>query len=280
MIKNQIIKLKTADNFPLVTEIRFNESGNELKPLIIFSHGFKGFKDWGGFPYAMSKFAELGFAAVSFNFSHNGTSEEDAENFSRLDLFAENTFSRELDELGLVINYFYDNHERYNIDRNKIYLLGHSRGGGISILKASEDNRIKKLVTLASVSDFNRYSESHRKKWKEAGYFEVENLRTKQIMRLNYTLLEDLEKNSERLDIRKAVSNLKIPFLIIHGREDISVPYSEALEIYENSDKHLTELFPITNTGHTLGTVHSFKGTTEAFEKVIKKTSEFLLKDK
>ena len=42
------------------------------------------------------------------------------------------------------------------IDINNIILIGHSRGGAIAILKASEDARIKKLITWAAVCDLNR----------------------------------------------------------------------------------------------------------------------------
>lgn len=251
------------------------ESDKSL-PLIIFSHGFKGFKDWGGFPYMMKKFALYDFAASSFNFTHNGVSKESPEEFTRLDLFAENTFTKELDDLKSVIDYFYVNAGEYNIDKKRIALAGHSRGGGTTIIKAAEDKRIKCIVTLASVSDFNRYSEEHKRKWKEAGYFEVINSRTNQMMRMNVSLLEDLEKNHARLDILNAVKKLNKPALIIHGKEDMSVKPEEAHMLYKYSNREITELFIIPNTGHTFGTEHPFKGTTPAFEKVIERSIGFL----
>lgn len=59
--------------------------GKGIKPLVIFCHGFKGFKDWGGFPYMMEKMAGEGFAALSFNFTYNGVTETNPTQFSRLD---------------------------------------------------------------------------------------------------------------------------------------------------------------------------------------------------
>jgi len=44
-------------------------------PVVIYSHGFLGFKDWGFIPYVADKFAKAGFVFVRFNFSHNGISE-------------------------------------------------------------------------------------------------------------------------------------------------------------------------------------------------------------
>jgi dienelactone hydrolase len=254
----------------------FNPKSAEPMPLVIFCHGFKGFKDWGGFPYLMNKLAEAGFFAVSFNFSCNGVSKKNPLDFTRLDLFAENTFSKELEDLRLVINYFFDNASGYNIDKNKIALIGHSRGGGTAILQTAEDKRIKALLTLAAVSHFGRYGKEHKKRWKEKGYFEIENTRTKQMMKLNISLLEDIEKNKDKLNIIKAASNIDIPWLIIHGKEDLSVKYNEAEELFEKTNKKKAELLLIENTGHTFGTVHPFEGTTKAFEIVIGQVTGFL----
>jgi acetyl esterase/lipase len=247
--------------------------------LIIFCHGFKGFKDWGGFPYMMEKIADSGVFCASFNFTFNGTDKTNPTEFTRLDLFAQNTFTKELDDLETVIEYFYSNSGKYNIDKEKIGIIGHSRGGGISIIKAGENKKVKCLITLASVSDFNRYSEEHKKKWREKGYFEVLNTRTNQVMRLNSALLDDIEHNKARLDILKAVNNLNIPFLIVHGKEDLSVRLNEAEAIYNNSNKSLAELFTVENTGHTFGVVQPFAGTAPAFETVIGKIKEFLKKN-
>ncbi len=284
MIKNKInkvslkIKNKTGDD--LITDFRFPESGAEKLPLVILCHGFKGFKDWGCFPYMMERIAEEGNFAVSFNFSYNGTGENDVDqsDFTRLDLFAENTFSRELDDLGSIIDYLFENKEKYNYDTGNITLTGHSRGGGIAILKTAEDKRISKLVVLSSVCNFDRYSDTLKKKWKEVGYFEVINSRTNQMMRLNYTLIEDLIKNKERLDIQKAISEITVPVMIIHGAQDITVDYSNAEDLYSRSDKEKTKLFLIENTGHTFGAVQPFEGTTKALEVVLTLIEDFLSK--
>jgi len=247
--------------------------------LIIFAHGFKGFKNWGGFPYFLQKMAEKGYFTAGFNFSYNGVEKSNPMEFTRLDLFAENTISKELSDLKSVIDFFYSNSGKYKINREKITLIGHSRGGGVSIIRTSEDSRIKTLITLASISGFDRYSAEHKRKWKEKGFFEVLNSRTNQMMRLNSALLEDIERNRDRFDILKAVSKINIPFLIIHGKEDQSVKYSEAEEIFRHSNKATTELFAVEHTGHTFGVVHPFSGTTKAFETVIDKIISFLDKN-
>jgi len=247
-----------------------------LLPCIVFAHGFKGFKDWGGFPYMLEKLADAGYVAVSFNFSHNGVAADQPMDFTRLDLFAENTHSKELTDLHTIIDYIYSNAESYNIDKNRIALIGHSRGGAAVIIGASDDDRIKALVTLASVGDVNRYTPDQIKRWREKGYIEIPNTRTNQMMRMNSEFLDDIEQNSDRLNIEKAFSRLKIPALIVHGKEDLAVKYTDAEKLYAASDKSKTELYIIENTGHTFGIEHPFKGTTKAFDTVIEKMKEFL----
>ena len=80
----------------------------------------------------------------------------------------------------------------------------------------------------------------------------------------------------KRLNIIKAVKKIRKPFLIIHGKEDLSVKVNEAYDLFENSDKQYSELYLIDNTGHTFGIEHPFKGTTNAFEKVIEKMIDFI----
>ncbi len=285
VISKVSLKIKNIHGDNLNTDLRFNADGKKL-PLVIFCHGFKGFKDWGCFPYMMDKLAAEDNFCVSFNFSFNGTGdkEEEQSEFTRLDLFAENTFSRELDDLGSVIDYLFDYADEYNYNTDDLTLIGHSRGGGAAILKTAEDKRVKKLITLSSVNNFDRYTDSLKKKWKEFGYLEVLNSRTNQMMRQNYTLIEDLEKNFVRLDIQKAISMTDVPLLIIHGMQDLSVDYSNAEDLYarhiENNEslKQKTELILIENTGHTFGAVHPFEGTTKALEEVITFILDFLKK--
>lgn len=68
-------------------------------PVLFICHGFKGFKDWGFFPVLAEKLAEAGFVTVTFNFSMNGIG-EDLENFTELEKFSLNTFSREQEDLA------------------------------------------------------------------------------------------------------------------------------------------------------------------------------------
>ena len=131
------------------------------------------------------------------------------------------------------------------------------------------------MVTLASIAKFDRYTGEQKKRWREKGYIEIPNTRTNQMMRMNAELLNDIEENSGRLNILNAAAGLKKPYLIIHGKEDLAVKYTDAENIYSSSDPSLTELNIIENTGHTFGVEHPFKGSTKAFDEAIKLTTEF-----
>lgn len=156
-------------------------------------------------------------------------------------------------------------------------LIGHSRGGAISILSAANNKNVNGVALWASVSNIDRYSKRQKEEWRKKGLFKVLNTRTKQVMNLGIELLDDIEKNSEgSLNIENAVKNLDCPLLISHGDQDLSVRINDAEEIYSWADKSKTEFFKLFCTGHTFGIVHPFSGTTEKFELLLEKTSDFL----
>ena len=250
----------------------------ETAPCLIFVHGFKGFKDWGFWPYSGNYFADKGFFVLTFNFSHNGIGEKLTE-FTELDKFANNTFSLELEELNEVIDAYLNNF--FGAKSNKrIGIVGHSRGGGDSVIVSSKRKEISAVVIWASVVNFNRYSERQAKEWRKNGFFEVLNTRTNQMMRLNVSLLEDIERNkTDLLNLEKAVKNLNKPLLIVHGEQDLSVPIKEGEQIYNWSNKEITEFYKIEATGHTFDITHPFGGSNPKFDLVIEKTLNFFNKN-
>jgi pimeloyl-ACP methyl ester carboxylesterase len=265
------IKIKNKNGGIINIDFRYSKDTDKCLPLLLFCHGFKGFKDWGGFPYMLDKIANENIFVVSFNFSLNGVdnSKVNPVDFERLDNFAINTFSKELDDLGCIINFLENEKDKYNYNFDSLIIAGHSRGGGVAILKTAEDKRIKKLITLASVAEFNRYGEETKRMWRERGFIEALNTRTKQKMRMNVSLLEDLENNYSRLNIKEAMKKVEVPTLIIHGTEDLAVEKSEAETLYDLSQKDKTKLVILEKTGHTFGAVHPFAGTTPHLENVI-----------
>ncbi|WP_111683294.1 alpha/beta hydrolase family protein [Winogradskyella tangerina] len=220
---------------PILIDTFYSET-KAKQPLVIFCHGYKGFKDWGAWNVMAKQISEAGYCFVKFNFSHNGGTMQDPIDFPDLEAFGHNNYTKELDDLADVIDWathkFNDNP---NIETDRITLIGHSRGGGIVIVKASEDSRITKLITLASVSDFGKRTATsgELESWKKDGVKYVLNGRTKQQMPHYYQFYEDFKANEERLHIASAEKRLQLPHLIIHGDNDPSVKIDEGKALHQ-----------------------------------------------
>ncbi|GJQ64474.1 MAG: hypothetical protein SCALA702_35270 [Melioribacteraceae bacterium] len=266
--------LHTQDNEIIDVTVHFTDL-TDFGKIIVFVHGFKGFKDWGFGPYLAEYFSKQGFFVLTFNFSLNGI-ESGTQDFTEIDKFARNTISREVEELNFVIAHL-KNGDFGEISNNpSIGLLGHSRGGGVSILAAAQNEDVNAVATWAAVSDFDRYSDRQKKQWHDIGYFEVKNSRTGQVMRMNESYLEDIEKHAkEKLGVLKAVANLKKPLFLAHGEQDLAVPAAECETIFNNADKDIAEKMIIPSTGHTFDIKHPFEGSNAKFDSLLNKTSEF-----
>jgi len=256
-MKSEII-INGANNRPILIDITHNES-KAPQPVILYAHGFNGFKDWGNFDLIAQQFLNAGFTFVKFNFSHNGTDPEHPQDFTDLEAFAENNYTRELEDLNLVLNWIMldENPFAGHTQTNNIGLIGHSMGGGISIIKASEDSRIKALATWASISQcktpWGNWPEDEMKDWKDSNVAYYYNGRTKQQMPMHYQLFEDYQNNKNRLDILKAASKINVPFLICHGSEDTSVGVDSAYEIHKANKNSELLIVP---SDHVFGRKH------------------------
>ena len=271
MNKDFILKT-TKDEVLRITAYGVENLGSSA--CLIFVHGFKGFKDWGFGPFAGEYFGKNGYFVLTFNFSHNGVGGELTE-FVELEKFADNTFSLEIGELSELISAYLSGFFG-NTENKKIGLLGHSRGGAISLLTAAIIKEVSAVAVWASVASFDRYAERQKEKWRKTGVFEVFNTRTKQKMKLNLSLLKDLEDNKDGLlNVEKAVRILNRPLLIVHGEQDISVPIKDAEKLFDWSDKKLTMLHRIPAAGHTFGIKHPFEGSNPKFDELLQVTEKF-----
>ena len=241
--------------------------------LIVFVHGFMGFKDWGAWSLMQNYFTEKGFGFCKYNATHNGGTIENGIDFPDEQAFGENTYSKELNDLILVLDWLETKIEvPYYLN-----LIGHSRGGGIVLLASNEDKRIQKTVTLAAICDIaSRFPIGEALiDWKKSGVRYVANSRTKQNLPNYYSFYEDFKANEERLNIQKACESIAVPVLVIHGDQDTSVPISEGEQI---ANWLKTELITIPATDHVFGATHPWNKDTlpEKLEEVCEIIFDFL----
>lgn len=271
MIRNEQFSLIGALGKPLNGDLTYDEN-NTNTPLVIFVHGFKGFKDWGAHHLAARYFVQNGYRYLKFNLSHSGVIPEKPNDVTDLESFASNTFSKELLDIDIIIN-----HSITYLGVDHVYLIGHSRGGGLSILQAANNPHVKGLITWSSIADFSSlWKKEQEAEWRATGKIEVVNARTKEKMPLNATLLDDFEENSEELNIIAAAKRVNIPWLIVQGDDDINVPF-ETAEKLANANLE-SRLVKVKGANHVYGAVHPFPGETlpqQLFE-VCEKSLKFL----
>lgn len=261
---------------PITLDITCTKNGKE-KPILVFCHGFKGFKDWGHFNLIAETFAQNDFVFVKLNFSYNGTTPEQQTDFADLEAFGNNNFSIEMNDLGLILDYFEKNAVSFEGNHQQIYLMGHSRGGGVAILKANEDKRVKKLVTWASVKDANDFfAAQDLEKWKNEGVLCTFNSRTKQNMPLYFQLFENYMTHKERLGIPDASAHITIPWLILHGGNDTSVPYTAGQHLHRWNPG--SKWILIENADHTFGGKHPWAASDlpDDTKMAVQETIQFL----
>jgi dienelactone hydrolase len=257
---------------PILIDVR-SAGRSSSRPAVVVTHGFKGFKDWGMFPHLAERLARAGFTAVTLNLSGSGV--DDAGEFSLPERFGHNTFSAELQDLGQVIDSLMAGALGVPAP-SSLGLVGHSRGGGIAVLQAAEDSRVRALVTWAAISGVERWTAEQRNAWRNAGRTEIKNARTGQILALYTDVLDDIEQHTESLDIPAAATRIRIPWLIVHGTADESVPFSEAEVLKTASRRKQTRLLPIEGGGHTFGATHPWRTATPELDTVFDATLDWL----
>lgn len=233
------------------------------RPAVVICHGFKGFMEWGFFPHLGHLLAERGIVAVRFNLSGAGQRPGE-DRVSDPAAFRANTHSRELTDLLAVLAATGTEIAPGRVDTARIGLFGHSRGGGNVILAAAREpwrDRVRALVTWASLADFDRYSPAEKEAWRRDGELPVVNARTGQQLALGLGLLEDLETHRDELDILAAAARRTAPWLIVHGGKDTSVPATDGERLAARATG-TTGRLQISEADHTFGSRHPFAGPT------------------
>jgi len=191
----------------------FYTSNSEL--IVIMSHGFTGDKsEWGRFNKIAKMLNDSGYNVLTFDFSGCGESEDDTL-----------TVKKQVDDLKSAIRFV--KLKGYK----KIGLFGHSLGGLISLKCFTRE--VVTMVLFAPVTDKikcawdKKYSEEQLKELNEKGYItKIRNKGVRKKILIDKQMLED----RENINQDKLLKDVKCPILIIHGKEDESVPPTDSVE--------------------------------------------------
>lgn len=248
----------TGHGRPFAADATYRPSARP-QPVVVFVHGFKGFKDWGHFGLLARFFAERGFVFVKLNLSHNGVVVGGTGDLEDLKAFGQNNFSLELDDLGQLLDALHTPGATplspAQLDLGRVYLVGHSRGGALVLLKAAEDPRVRAVAAWAAVANLHpRWPADVLAQWQREGVLYVPNLRTGQQLPMYYQIAENYFAHRARLDLPQLMPGLRQPVLLIHGDQDETVPLTAAHEL--QAGQPAAELLVVPGTGHMFGGAH------------------------
>jgi pimeloyl-ACP methyl ester carboxylesterase len=246
------------------------------RPTVVICHGFKGFMEWGFFPYLAHLLAERGFVAVRFNLSGTGMRPGD-DLVTDPEAFRDNTYSRELADLLAILEATGETIAPGRVDRRRLGLFGHSRGGGGALLASALSpwrESVRALVTWAAISDVDRFTPEQKEEWRRQGELPAVNARTGQRLALGLGLLADVEERRAELDLLAAAGTRRAPWLIVHGSEDESVPIAEAHRLAERAAGE-KELLVVPGASHTFGSRHPFAGPTPQLTAALNATQRW-----
>ncbi len=188
-------------------------------PIVVLGHGVTGNKDRPFIAALSAALAREGFGALRFSFAGNGDSEG---------RFEEATISKEVDDLGAVLN---------ALEGPPLCYVGHSMGAAVGVLRASQDQRISLLVSLAGMvhtrafaaREFGDVVPDEGLMWNEPD------------CPLSQIYVDDMN----RLDsVVERAPSIAIPWLLVHGSGDDVVPIQDAHDIFAraNEPKQLVQI--------------------------------------
>ena len=207
--------------------------------IVVIGHGVTGNKDRPALIALAEGLAEAGISALRFSFSGNGESEG---------AFTDSTITKEVADLGNVID---------TLSEYKVCYVGHSMGGAVGVLRASTDERIKALVSLAGMVHTKAFAE------REFGDVTPDEgfMWDEPDCPLSQAYVDDMATIDS---VAKRASKFAVPWLLVHGTEDDIVPPEDSHDILQFANED-TELLELPGVDH----VFSDDGTPIMVEKVV-----------
>ncbi len=174
--------------------------------LVVLGHGVTGNKDRPVVKGLATALQGVGIASLTFSFAGNGGSEGK---------FTECTVTKEMADLGAVL-------DAVSSDGRVLAYGGHSMGGAVGVLRASSDDRINLLLSLAGMVDCHKFAQTEFGEEKSGFMWEDEDCP------LSSTYMDDMASIGTILD---RGAEIKVPWLLLHGTEDDVVLIQDSIDI-------------------------------------------------
>ncbi len=221
------IKNSSGENLDLT----FHAGDPASKNLVVLGHGVTGNKDRPFVVALANTLAAAGVNALRFSFAGNGASGG---------RFVDATISKEVADLGAVL----DACAGWNV-----CYIGHSMGGAVGVLRASQDARIRLLVSLAGMVRTADFAQREFGTVKPGAGF----LWDDEKCPLSQAYMDDLAQIGTVLD---AAPKIKVPWLLVHGTEDDVVPIQDSKDILIRAGMD-TRFVALKGSGHVFAGEHT-----------------------
>ena len=210
-----------------VLDYTFHAGAKGSRQIVVIGHGVTGNKDR-PFVIALAEgLAAAGIHALRFSFAGNGAS---------AGRFADATISKEVEDLGAVLN---------ALGGYSVCYVGHSMGGAVGVLRASRDERIRLLVSLAGMVHTRAFAEREfGEEVPDEGYMWDE-----PDCPLSQAYMDDMAQIDT---VVGRGAEIAVPWLLIHGSEDDVVPIADSHDILAQAIDH-AELVAIDGADHVFG---------------------------
>ncbi|MGF9712476.1 alpha/beta hydrolase family protein [Paenibacillus naphthalenovorans] len=248
--------IQQANGLPLKGEVRTQIDGSG-KPVLIVSHGFRGHRNWGFWPDVASRFAELGYYTVNFDFTRIAARHLQVEEKK---LAEASTITQELHDLNAVLSNVLEAKLPLagEADRSRVSLLGHSRSGGSSIILASEQPDVRAVIVWNGGSGPVRSNGANG---------------SSQTL-IEKAVNEDVSLNTERFDIVKHFKELRIPALVVQGDADNERLLQRNKELKAAAPHQ--KFIDIAGGDHTFGVADPYQGSSSQLDQAVEETHRFL----
>lgn len=250
----EIIMIDGGDHqIPATLTLPKGTAGNTYPAvLMLHGNGSDRHEAGGGYDLLAPMMAEKGIASLRFDYIGNGESAAD---------YIEFTHEKGVEDALASFAYMLT---QPAIDSERIGIMGWSQGGGLALVTAGREERIKSVLTWAGALYDGSINEDEYAQAKEKGFYES-----------IYDWRESLKLSPAYFEVLKnfivadAIPLIKAPILAINGSLDTAVPPETGETIANLAVNEASKALILEGADHTF---NIFTGNMDFFNKLMEDT--------